>query len=647
MLIIEGKKITVEQDCTGVFVPDKITPIDEAKQQVITLADGRTIRPSMVVEGKFQQHSVENANKRKYSEKLWSRQCSESSPSMGRVKERAMFGMVEHPSDGVTDLNKCSHLVTGLKLQKDGIVWGRAEIFDTPEGKRMQEYFSKGARIGVSSRGKGTVGKDGWVDEESYELETFDFVYNPSVAGAYPKPANVTSQNNHTESVESTTEFNDTPHLEEITMDLVARFQEMESTANAMLNQDIEGLQAYQLRELANRLLTCCVEVGTLGGKEAALAAPAAALAKKLTDKRTEVTGTLPEKKPAKKADDDAADADDDDDDDADDDKDDGEDDGEGDGEGAKKSKKGKKKSESLKGRLTKLFQSDESEKDDEEEEEVEEEGDGEGCKAGEGDGEGDGEGAKKKSKKFVVPKALARFASTGKKFVKRHGEAIAKSQDLSNLLTEFSELYKRAVEDYNEKEAAVELSAAMIAQFDAKVEETVAELSDDGLVEALEQTEAQRDSALALLQNVTSDVEPVSDAVESVIEEYPVLTECRDILAQSKTANAVRASALKLLKVAGEKVIDESVRKRLPLDESYASDEDVGADSKHVLPETASKGAKLIHAMSESATGVDREDKIAPVRMEVPGVGMMELVNNDKEEEDEEEDEEDADEKE
>ncbi len=104
-----------------------------------------------VLEGVLQRSDVKNANGRIYPRSLWERTLAEGSPVMKKVQERGMMGHLEHPKDGVTKLSEVSHLVTSLKLKENGDVVGR---------------------IGISSRGSGTVGAGGRVNED-YRLETF------------------------------------------------------------------------------------------------------------------------------------------------------------------------------------------------------------------------------------------------------------------------------------------------------------------------------------------------------------------------------------------------------------------------------------------------------------------------------------------
>lgn len=142
-----------------------------------------------VVEGPYQRSDVKNANQRVYPRKLWERLIGKDDSAVQEsVRTRSMLGHLEHPGDGRAHLKEGALLTTSLKLLPDGVVWGRSEILDNPNGMILQEYCAKNIRWGVSSRGAGSVGSDGRVSENDYALYTFDAVSAPSTPGAFPVP---------------------------------------------------------------------------------------------------------------------------------------------------------------------------------------------------------------------------------------------------------------------------------------------------------------------------------------------------------------------------------------------------------------------------------------------------------------------------
>lgn len=139
------------------------------------------------VEGTYQRSDVENANKRKYPRKIWERTIADpNSRFMQGVKSGGVVGHIEHPTDGRTDGTKIAMKHLDFRLEKDGRVWGRSMLTSNTPGKELQALTDDGVRWGVSSRGSGSVGSDGTVNENDFQLETFDAVMKPSTPGAFP-----------------------------------------------------------------------------------------------------------------------------------------------------------------------------------------------------------------------------------------------------------------------------------------------------------------------------------------------------------------------------------------------------------------------------------------------------------------------------
>lgn len=138
------------------------------------------------VKGEFAKCGVATDNKRVYPEGVWNKEIGRLGKAIG---ERRVFGEVDHPSDGRTSLQRVSHIVTSLKVSKDGKVVGEAEILPTEAGKNLSALLSSGCKVGVSSRGYGSTksnDKGEEVVQPDYKLVTFDFVAEPADSDAYP-----------------------------------------------------------------------------------------------------------------------------------------------------------------------------------------------------------------------------------------------------------------------------------------------------------------------------------------------------------------------------------------------------------------------------------------------------------------------------
>jgi hypothetical protein len=139
----------------------------------------------VIVRGEFARCDTPTENKRVYSHRLWEREIRRLDKPM---KERQVYGECDHPSDGKTKLTRASHLLTELRIE-NGVVIGEAEILDTTSGKDLQAIFAKGGKVGVSSRGYGSVRTDGQgndIVQDDYRLVTFDFVVDPANVTSYP-----------------------------------------------------------------------------------------------------------------------------------------------------------------------------------------------------------------------------------------------------------------------------------------------------------------------------------------------------------------------------------------------------------------------------------------------------------------------------
>lgn len=142
--------------------------------------------------GLLQQAGIPNGNKRIYPRPILEREISRNSE---KIKNRQMLGELDHPAEGKIHLDKVSHCVTELNMEQDGKVNGIVEVFDgtddeggTPQGRILGSLIRRGVKLGISSRGFGSVRKNGEVSEvqEDFKLITFDIVSDPSTPNAYP-----------------------------------------------------------------------------------------------------------------------------------------------------------------------------------------------------------------------------------------------------------------------------------------------------------------------------------------------------------------------------------------------------------------------------------------------------------------------------
>ena len=120
-----------------------------------------------------------------------------------QVTERRALGELDHPDSSVVNLNNASHNIMEMHWDGDDLL-GTVEILSTPAGNILRELFKSGIKLGISSRGLGSVetikeadGEDSTVQvQPDFELIAFDFVSNPSTQGAFLRPVNESVQKN-------------------------------------------------------------------------------------------------------------------------------------------------------------------------------------------------------------------------------------------------------------------------------------------------------------------------------------------------------------------------------------------------------------------------------------------------------------------
>jgi len=148
----------------------------------------------LIVQGILQRADSKNQNGRVYPRDTLMREAQKYHETY--INERRAMGELDHPESSVVNLNNVSHNVTGMKWKGDDLV-GTVEILSTPAGNILKELFKSGIKLGISSRGLGSVkeiheddsGEDTVEVQPDFELIAFDFVSNPSTHGAFMHPA--------------------------------------------------------------------------------------------------------------------------------------------------------------------------------------------------------------------------------------------------------------------------------------------------------------------------------------------------------------------------------------------------------------------------------------------------------------------------
>lgn len=131
----------------------------------------------------LQKSDTTNRNGRVYPSKILKREVAKYD---ALVKDRSAMGELDHPDSAVVSLSNVSHIITEMHWEGNTL-FGTIEVAETPSGNILKGLLKSGFKLGISSRGVGSVksinGND--VVQEDFELLAFDIVSSPSTPGAY------------------------------------------------------------------------------------------------------------------------------------------------------------------------------------------------------------------------------------------------------------------------------------------------------------------------------------------------------------------------------------------------------------------------------------------------------------------------------
>lgn len=131
--------------------------------------------------GVFMQADVKNRNGRNYP--LNEINTAVESANARIAESNGIFGELDHPQSLTINLDRISHVITEMSMSGSNAI-GKAKLLNTPMGQIAKELVKSGVRLGVSSRGAGTVTESGGV--EGFNFVTVDIVAQPSAQGAIP-----------------------------------------------------------------------------------------------------------------------------------------------------------------------------------------------------------------------------------------------------------------------------------------------------------------------------------------------------------------------------------------------------------------------------------------------------------------------------
>ena len=137
------------------------------------------------IKGIFMQADIKNQNGRVYPQAVLQKEVKNFNTKY--VNEGRALGELGHPMGPVINLDRVSHVIKELKEDGKNFV-GKAKVMDTPNGKIVKNFISEGVKLGVSSRGMGSVktNKEGVNEvQKDFVLSTVDIVADPSAPDAF------------------------------------------------------------------------------------------------------------------------------------------------------------------------------------------------------------------------------------------------------------------------------------------------------------------------------------------------------------------------------------------------------------------------------------------------------------------------------
>lgn len=141
-------------------------------------------KKDVFIEGIFMMADSKNRNGRIYESKIL--QPAVQKYIEEQVKNGRAVGELNHPEGPTINLDKVSHLITKLEWNGTNVI-GKAKILDTPMGQIVKGLLEGGVKLGVSSRGMGSLEQRNGVNyvKDDFQLATIDIVQDPSAPSAF------------------------------------------------------------------------------------------------------------------------------------------------------------------------------------------------------------------------------------------------------------------------------------------------------------------------------------------------------------------------------------------------------------------------------------------------------------------------------
>ena len=156
-------------------------------QDLLTEREKREVENgALYLSGRLQTCEKKNGNGRIYPCKVLRKEVTNY---QNVIKDSRALGELDHPDDSVINLRNVSHVVTDMWWEGNDVM-GKIKVLDTPSGRILKDLINSGIKLGISSRGLGSVNEvaGNTVVQEDFELICFDIVSEPSTPNAYIYP---------------------------------------------------------------------------------------------------------------------------------------------------------------------------------------------------------------------------------------------------------------------------------------------------------------------------------------------------------------------------------------------------------------------------------------------------------------------------
>ena len=153
-------------------------------QDLLTEAEKRFVREGgMMLSGKLQEAEFENGNGRMYPQGILEREVKKYAAV---VEDRRALGELDHPESSIINLANVSHMITKVWMEGASVM-GKCKVLNTPAGQILRSLVESDVKIGISSRGMGSVTESGGktIVEDDFQLISFDIVSEPSTPNAF------------------------------------------------------------------------------------------------------------------------------------------------------------------------------------------------------------------------------------------------------------------------------------------------------------------------------------------------------------------------------------------------------------------------------------------------------------------------------